>query len=109
MTMRRDRDAIEQHVQERGQDALLRVKKEDVEKAVKEQRYHHFEGTTVTVCLITLDNGFTIVGHSACADPRLFDPELGRRLAFDDAKDKVWAFLGFRLRDQIHAIEGFCA
>ena len=39
----------------------------------------------MTVCAITLKNGFVVVGDSACIDPRKFDEEIGRQVAFDDA------------------------
>lgn len=54
---------------------------------------------TTTVCLITLDNGYTVLGTSACVDPANFDKELGERLAYDDAVDKVWPLAGFRLAE----------
>lgn len=35
----------------------------------------------LTICLIQLQNGFTVLGKSAPADPENFDPDLGRKLA----------------------------
>lgn len=54
----------------------------------------------LTICIITLDNGFTVVGKSACVDPRLYDEQKGRELAREDAVRQVWAYLGFRLADR---------
>lgn len=64
-------------------------------------QYHQFCGTTTTVCCVTMKNGFTVTGQSACADPDNFDSEIGEALALEDAKSKMWSFLGFRLKDQL--------
>lgn len=55
----------------------------------------------LTICIIVLRNGFTVVGKSACADPSNYNAELGQKLARDDAERQAWAFLGFRLRDRL--------
>ncbi|MEQ9722268.1 Gp49 family protein [Yersinia alsatica] len=39
--------------------------------------YHHFPGTTVIICCLTLENGYTVTGESACASPENFDEEIG--------------------------------
>lgn len=54
----------------------------------------------LTLCILTLDNGFTIVGKSACVDPKLFDEAKGRELARADAVRQAWSYLGFRLADK---------
>ena len=59
----------------------------------------------MTMCVLVLANGFTVIGQSACADPKNFDPEIGQRLAREDAKKKIWAHLGFELRSKLHMIE----
>lgn len=100
---RRDRDALEARMQELGIKGA-RVTPVMVDAEIVDVLYHQFPLTTVTVCCLTLANGFTVVGHSACADPANFRVELGQELAYSDAKDKIWQLLGFRLRDQIEAI-----
>jgi hypothetical protein len=64
--------------------------------------YHRFPGTTLTVCCITLTNGYSVVGHSACVHPAMFNGDMGERLAFDDARRKVFDMLAFRMRDVIY-------
>ena len=58
-----------------------------------------------TFCMLTLDNGFTVYGKSACAHPGNFDAELGRRYAREDAVRQVWQLLGFRLRDTLTKLQ----
>lgn len=56
----------------------------------------------LTICVLTMRNGFTITGESACASPENFNEEYGRKLAYEQAISKAWAFEGYLLREQIH-------
>lgn len=56
----------------------------------------------LTICILTLKNGFTVVGTSSCASPENFNEEIGRHYALKDAERQVWPLLGFRLKDQLH-------
>jgi hypothetical protein len=56
-----------------------------------------------TYCMLTLRNGFTITGHSACAYPETFDEELGRKFAREDAIRQIWPLLGYELRTRLAA------
>ncbi|EJW11257.1 hypothetical protein A33M_3335 [Rhodovulum sp. PH10] len=62
------------------------------------EAYYVFPGTTLTVCALTCRNEFQVVGHSACASPENFDPELGRKIARDNARAQLWALEGYQLR-----------
>lgn len=55
----------------------------------------------LTFCVLTLRNGFTVTGESACASPENFDAEIGRKIARQNAVAKIWPLLGFRLRDKL--------
>ncbi|WP_333679925.1 Gp49 family protein [Dyella sp.] len=57
----------------------------------------------LTFCVLILRNGFTVTGESACASPENFNAEIGRKIAFENAAEKVWMLLGFRLRDKLAA------
>lgn len=56
----------------------------------------------LTICVITMENGFTFVGTSACAAPENFNAELGHKFAREDAVRKAWAFEGYLLREKLH-------
>ena len=45
---------------------------------------------TLTFCVLVLRNGFTVTGESACASPENFDPQIGRDIAFKNAREKIW-------------------
>ena len=93
---------IEKEIKEKGLTAP-RVTPEQIESVIVSEQYHVFEGTTFTSCLLTLKNGFTVHGESACASPENFDPELGRKIARDNAKNKIWMLEGYLLRDKLHS------
>lgn len=94
-------ETVEQEIQRKGL-AAPRVTPTDVEASIASTYYHRPPGTTLTLCVLTLANGFTVVGESACADPANFDHELGERIARDNAKAKIWPLLGYALRDRLH-------
>lgn len=60
----------------------------------------------LTICVLVLKNGFTVIGHSACASPENFDAEIGRNIARQNAVQKVWPLLGFALKERLHAEGG---
>ena len=58
----------------------------------------------VTMCVLTLKNGFTVTGQSACADADNFNPDIGRRLAKSAAQEKIWPLMGYELRTKLDQI-----
>ncbi|UZE51925.1 Gp49 family protein [Rhodopseudomonas sp. P2A-2r] len=65
--------------------------------------YYVFSGTTLTICVLTLRNGFHVTGESASASPENFDAAIGRRIAFDNARAKIWQLEGYVLRSKLAA------
>lgn len=70
----------------------------DIEALIDTEDYYQFPDTTVTVCCLTLVNGFHVIGQSACVHPLDFDEKLGREIAYDDAKSKIWELEGYRIK-----------
>jgi hypothetical protein len=63
-------------------------------------------GTTMdhlTICMLVMKNGFTVIGKSAPADPRNYDEQLGRKLAYEDCIRQVWPLMGYELRSKLAA------
>lgn len=50
---------------------------------------------TTTLCILTLHSGFVVTGTSACIDPDKFDPEIGEKVAYDDAVNQLWELEGY--------------
>ena len=55
----------------------------------------------LTFCVLILDNGFTVTGESACASPENFDAEIGRKIARQNAVQKIWPLMGYELRSKL--------
>jgi len=56
----------------------------------------------LTFCVIVLRNGFTVTGDSACASPENFDAELGRKIARQNAVQKIWPLMGYALKEKLN-------
>lgn len=55
----------------------------------------------LTFCVLTLRNGYTVVGKSACASPANFSREIGQKVAREDAVRQIWPLLGYELRSKL--------
>ena len=51
---------------------------------------------------MTLKKGFTVTGESACASPENFDAEVGNKIAFENAREKIWALEGYLLKERLY-------
>lgn len=78
-----------------------RVTPARLEEVIISEQYHVFANSTFTACLLTLANGYTVLGESACASPENFNAELGRKIARENAKNKIWALEGYLLRQNL--------
>lgn len=57
--------------------------------------------STLSICILLMQNGFMVIGKSAPASAENFDAELGRKLAYEDAIRQIWPLMGFALRDRL--------
>jgi len=93
--------SIEQEIQAKGLNAP-RLTPEKIDAIIVSEVYHLFEGTTFIVCLLTMTNGFQVSGESACASPENFDVELGKKIARENARNKIWLLEGYLLKDKLY-------
>ena len=115
---------IEQEIQAKGLTAP-RVTPADVEANIDSEHYFtagqgiagrcyrevsalHSPGQLelLTFCVLVLRNGFTVTGESACASAENFDAEIVRKIARQNAVQKIWPLLGFALKERLHAEGG---
>jgi hypothetical protein len=55
----------------------------------------------LTICILVMQNGFTVIGKSAPASPQNFDTEKGSRFAYEDAIKQLWPLEGYALRERL--------
>lgn len=77
-----------------------RVTEDYMRSRFKDVGFHSLPNSTMTICTIQLDNGFTVTGESACVDPANFKREIGEKIAFDMALGKLWPLFGFLLAEK---------
>lgn len=71
-----------------------------LDAAIVEHIFLNPLGTTLTVCVIKLRNGFTVTGESACVDPANYRREIGEKIAYDNARNKIWLLEGYALAER---------
>jgi hypothetical protein len=105
-------DAIEKEIQEKGLTAP-RVTPERINEVISGEYYFTAADATkespqlpglelLTFCVLVLQNGFTVTGESSCASPENFDADLGRKIARQNAVNKIWPLEGYLLRQKLH-------
>ena len=75
---------------------------DSIHDKIARHMFFRVEDTTLTICVIQLQNGMHIVGQSACVSPENFDEAKGQEIAFEDAKRKVWQLEGYLLREKLY-------
>lgn len=116
--------SIEQEIQAKGLTAP-RITPEDIEANIVDEYYFTAEDgyrgsrlnlpvdqimrtvpplNLLTFCVLVLRNGFTVTGESACASPENFDAEIGRKIARQNAVNKIWQLMGYELRTKISEV-----
>jgi hypothetical protein len=98
--MSRDEQAIEKEIQSKGLNAP-RLTPDKIDGQIAKEAYYVFPGSTMTVCMLTLRNGFSVIGESAAASPENFDEAIGKKISRDNARNKIWAFEGYALRNAL--------
>jgi hypothetical protein len=78
-----------------------KITDEVVAAMIVKEAYFNFPGTTATVCLLELYNGYQVRGFAAAASPENFNDEIGRQMARKDAVRSVWPIAGFWLRQKL--------
>ena len=69
---------------------------------IRSTQYHIFPDTTVTICCLTLLNGYNVVGHSACISPSNFNVEIGMKVARENTVKEIWALEGYLMKEMLH-------
>jgi hypothetical protein len=55
----------------------------------------------LSICILVMQNGFTIIGKSAPASAANFNAAMGHKLAYEDAIRQLWPLEGYALRDRL--------
>lgn len=97
-----DEAAIEQEIKDRGLTAP-RLMPGDIDDKIRSATFTNLPSGKCVVCEITLQNGFTVRGESACVSPENFDQQIGNKIAHRNARDKIWELEGYLLQERYPA------
>lgn len=95
-------EEIEQELRDKNLNAI-RLTPDMIDATIDDIYYHVVPNTTLTICVLTLKNGFNVVGKSAAVSLENFDKEIGESVAFDDARDQIWTLEGYLLKEKLNA------
>lgn len=78
-----------------------KINLEFLQSHIDKVEYTRLTGT-LTHCAITLKNGFVVTGESSCVDEKQFNEEIGQKIAYDNAFEKLWLLYGFWLKQELY-------
>jgi hypothetical protein len=80
-----------------------RLTPELISAVIASEGYTRLEGTNITICTLTLQNGHRVVGKNmGPVSDANYDQEVGCQYAFKDAYEQIWALEGYLLRERIY-------
>ena len=92
--------SVEDEIILKGCDTAPRVTPEDILAKIVQTDFHILTDV-LTVCVLTLQNGFTVTGESACASPENYNQEIGERVSKGNATQKIWQLEGYLLKQRL--------
>lgn len=99
---------LEQQIQDKGLTSP-RVTPSDLDAAIDSVdvvKHITPSGSVLRWAVLNLKNGFSVTGKPSAAVSAANDnEEVGRQVAIDNARNELWAYLGFRLKEQMYALE----
>lgn len=93
--------AIEDEIQQKNLNAP-RITPEHIDSCVKEEKYVVIKNSLTTICQLTLQNGFTVIGTSDCVSAENYDVAIGEKIARENAREKIWELEGYLLKQRLH-------
>lgn len=93
--------SIEQEIQSKGLNAP-RLTPEDIDKAIVGETYTNLPDGRTVICQLTLRNGYTVDGKSACVSKENFNQEIGNNISRQNAREKIWELEGYLLKQKLY-------
>ena len=92
---------IEKEIQDKGLNAP-RLTPDLIDETIVGEDYYVFPNSTLTICKLDLRNGYHVTGESAAVSIDNFDEEIGRKIARENARNKIWSLEGYLLKDKLY-------
>jgi hypothetical protein len=79
-----------------------RVSLDSILAKIEHEDYEHpGRHPHMTLCVLTTNTGYVVIGKSVPADPENFDVELGKKFAKEDAIRQLWPLEAYLLRERM--------
>ena len=92
---------IEKEIQDKGLNAP-RITPAIIDSKIKSETYTNLPDSRTVICQLTLENGYTVDGKSACVSKDNFNQEIGNKIARDNAREKIWELEGYLLKQKLY-------
>ena len=91
---------IEKEIFSKGLNAP-RLTPDHIDSVIIGETYTNLPDGRTVICQLTLQNGFTVDGKSACVSKENFDQEIGNKIARTNAREKIWELEGYLLKQKL--------
>lgn len=106
MSLKENEITLERELIGKGKTAP-RVTSDHVDACIVGATYSRIPNSLGTLCVMALYNGHVLYGvNTGPVSAENFDPAIGERLAFENAREQIWPLEGYLLRDRLHRAEG---
>ena len=95
----KDEKTAEEMIQAKGLKAP-RLTPADIDAAIVGVTYTKMPSGKCLICELTLRNGFTVRGEAACVSPVNFDQQVGEKVSYANAREKIWLLEGYLLQER---------
>ena len=90
----------EDNIPPEGKVSDFRVTEDLICSKIKNIDFTVMPSGKAVICEITLENGFTVRGESAVVDTANFILEIGQKIAFEQAVNKIWEIEGYLMQEK---------
>lgn len=97
--MNNNNTTTEQMIQDRNLNAP-RLTPDLIQSKIKKCSFHKLT-SRLTICILTLENGFEITGESSCAHESNYNQEIGEKIAKENATEKIWMLEGYLIKQKL--------
>lgn len=89
---------IEKEIQLKGLNAP-RLNPDHIDSTIVSKTFTILPSGKCMVCELILKNGFSVRGESACVSKENFDQEIGEKISYKNAREKIWLLEGYLLQE----------
>lgn len=79
-----------------------RLTPDDISACIMAESYTILPSEKTMICELTLRNGYTVTGKSSTVSKENFDEEIGKKISYENARNKIWELEGYLLQEKLY-------